>query len=701
MKRFFIGSFFILTGLIVLGVVYMFATTPQILEFSKVKNNYSSSDLFLLDRNGNFLDQVRSDYKSRKLMWTDLADISVNLQDEVLKSEDKRFYQHSGVDYSALVAAIKQRLDKKSSRGASTLSMQLLKIIVPNNKIWSGYTGKLRQILMAHQLESNWSKAEILEAYLNLIPFRGESIGVMAASQSLFGVLPKDLTPMDSVLLSVLIRSPNAQESKWIERACKQDNTFCPYYQSRLGAVRAQAYREQRWAPHLSARLLKSKTAGVFKTSIDADLQKYITERIQENISELGSYNVHDAAVLVIENKTGEVYAYVAGAGGFSKSPAVDMIEARRQAGSTIKPFIYAQNFAKGFLAPQSWIEDSPVDIVFDRGVYSPKNHDKKFYGWVKVADALGSSLNVPAVKAYSFLDADEMMVALKNLGFKELQSADHYGPSLALGSMDVTLSELTNAYRVLALGGYYGDIKFNSDQELVDVRTVFKKEAAQAITQILSESSHRLYSFGLDSQLSIPGAAVKTGTSKDMRDNWCIGYNDRFTVGVWVGNSSGEPMWNVMGVTGAGPIWNKTMRYLIEKFPEPSAEKVAEESLGTELALTDDTASTLTSIQNPISTPASASAGSTEKPTIYSPAQIRYPKNGTIIAIDPDIPLHKQKVPLIPEGKTQENYRWKIDNADVASAEKTYLWEPQKGTHKIDLFKGEEIIHSSEIIVR
>lgn len=678
MKRFIFGSFFIFVGLAILMSVYLFATTPTLREFSQIKKSFSSSDLFLLDRNGNYLDQIRSDYSSRKLMWTELSAISKNLQDEILKSEDKNFYEHYGVDYSALMAAAKQRVEDQSARGASTVTMQLLKIIIPQKKIWSGYTGKIRQILMAHKLETQWSKQEIFEAYLNLIPFRGESVGIMAASQSLFGVLPKDLTRIDAILLAVLIRSPNAVESKWIQRACKQDSELCPHYRARLGAVRGQAFREQRYAPHLAGRLLKEKVSGVYKTSIDLELQKFVMEKIQENIGQLGTYNVHDAAVLVIENKTGEVYAYVGGAGGFSKAPAVDMVEARRQAGSTLKPFIFAQNFAKGFLNPNSWIEDSPVDIVFDRGVYSPKNHDRKFYGWVKVADALGSSLNVPAVKAYSFLDGKEMLATLQNLGFKELQSAEHYGPSLALGSMDVTLSELTNAYRALALGGYYGDFKFSPENELVDTRTVFKKDIASQITHILSESSHRLYSFGLDSQLSVPGAAVKTGTSKDMRDNWCIGYNDRFTVGVWVGNSTGESMWNIMGVTGAGPIWNKTMRYLNDKYPSspmplPTASNDVPVKLPTESA----------------------------KPTVYSPVQIRYPKNGTIIAIDPDIPLQRQKVPLIPQGETKEGYRWKIDNVDMASAAETYLWEPQKGTHKIEIHQGDKVIYSSEIIVR
>lgn len=675
MKKFFSGVLLVLASIGLFVGVFLYLSTPKILSFENVRKNYSSSDLFLLDREGNYLDQVRSDYKSRKLMWTDLKDISKELQSEVLKSEDKNFYHHRGVDYLALVAATQQRLENQSQRGASTLSMQLLKIILPQKRLWNGYAGKIRQIIMAHFLEASWSKQQILEAYLNLIPFRGESVGVMAASQSLFGVLPKDLTRMDAILLSVLIRSPNAAESKWIERACRQDKDLCPYFQARLGAVRSQSFREQRYAPHLAARLLKSNASGVYRSSLDLNLQKAIKEKIQETLGELYAYNVHDAAVLVIENKTGEVYAYVGGAENFSKAPSVDMIEARRQAGSTLKPFIYAQNFAKGYLNPNSWIEDSPVDIVFDRGVYSPKNHDRKFYGWVTVAAALGSSLNVPAVKAYSFLDGKQMLDTFKNLGFKDLQSAEHYGPSLALGSLEVTLSELTNAYRALALGGYYGDYKFNSEVELVDTRTVFKKEIAESITQILSESSNRLYSFGLDSQLSVPGTAVKTGTSKDMRDNWCIGYNDRFTVGVWVGNANGEPMWNVMGVTGAGPIWNKTMRYLIEKYPSPGLPLKNEE----------------TKLHQALQ----------EKPSTYAPVEIRYPKSGTIIAIDPDIPLEKQRVPFMTEGHGGKGYRWKVDDAEVATADKTYLWEPKKGSHKIELYRGEELIHSSDIIVR
>ncbi len=321
-------------------------------------------------------------------------------------------------------------------------------------------------------------------------------------------------------------------------------------------------------ALQLAQRLSKAGLVGEIKTTLRKDLQLYVQELVSSQIQSLAQQNVNDAAVLVIENKTGEVWAYVGGAGLQSQHAYVDGVQSFRQAGSTLKPFLYATAFEKNVLHDSSWIEDSAVDIVFDRGIYKPQNHDRQFYGWVQVKTALASSLNVPAVKIFRLLNDDSFWGKLTELNFRKLKDPEYYGPALALGVADVTLEDLTQAYRTLAQQGSYSQMSFFPRKNPPLQKKVFSTESVEEVSRILSESQNRSLGFGLDSSLSLQGASVKTGTSKDMRDNWCIGYNSRFTVGVWVGNFSGEPMWNVMGVTGAAPIWKKTMEWLQEKYP-------------------------------------------------------------------------------------------------------------------------------------
>ncbi|WP_347356733.1 penicillin-binding protein 1C [Bdellovibrio sp.] len=665
----------IIAGTCVLGLAgglgYYAVTSPSVPDFSKVESSYKSSDLFLVDRKGQPLQQWRQDLSKRSFLWVKYKDISPDVISAVLLSEDKNFQQHHGVDWKALVASAYQRNFKDSSRGGSTVSMQLLKLLHPRKELWQGFSGKLRQVVAVTALERHWSKEQILEAYLNLVGFRGEARGLSAAVWNMYGQTPRDVSRLDATLLAVLIRSPNADAKQWEKRACWQAPDLCSAFESRIRHANNLKMSTSNEALHLAQRISREGQRGLIQTTLDRDLQNYIQEQITGQIRRLKEQNVNDAAVLVVENATGEVWAYVGGSGALSSAPYVDGVQALRQAGSTLKPFLYATAFEKNLLHADSWIEDSAVDIVFDRGVYKPQNHDRQFYGWVMAKTALGSSLNVPAVKVFKLLNDDSFWNKLKSLNFKNLEDPEHYGPALALGVADVTLEDLTLAYRSLARDGYFGPMKWQPQETLPSSQSVFTVESAKEVRMILTENQNRALGFGLDSALALSGAAVKTGTSKDMRDNWCVGMNDRFTVGVWVGNFGGEPMWNVMGVTGAAPIWKKTMMWLQEHYPSDEvtlAENEKKES---------------------------------SKPQAYPGARILFPQDGMILALDPAIPAANQKMPLLVENIQHRDLYWQINEKEKIKATDSYLWSPSLGRHRFSLYEGEKKLGEVSVLVK
>lgn len=652
---------------------YLKVSTPSLPSFEKVKAAHQSSDLILTDRQGQLLHQWRQDSQKRAFAWTALKSVSPAFISALLKSEDKSFFHHSGVDLRALAAALYQRVFKNSSRGGSTLSMQVVKLAQPSKK-WQGFLGKVRQSLAAWEIERQWTKEEILESYLNLVPFRGEYRGLSSISWGLFKKSPAGLTLKEATLLAVLLRSPNASDQEWLQRACWQESGLCADFpqmiSSSLNSLGSFPKEGQR-ALHLAQRLSQEKVTGSVQTYIHLDLQNFVQEKVTAQVQQLKDQNVHDAAVLVIENETGEVWSYVGGSGAYASARYVDGIQAQRQAGSTLKPFLYATAFEKNILTADSWLEDSAVDIVFDRGVYKPQNHDHHFYGWVKAKTALASSLNVPAVKVFKLLNDDSFWEKLQLLHFKSLKDPDFYGPALALGVADINLEDLTQAYRTLARGGVWSPLQFTGKNQQPSEK-IFTPESSSAITDILSSKENRALGFGMDSALSLGSdAAVKTGTSKDMRDNWCVGYNSRFTVGVWVGNFDGQPMWNVMGITGAAPIWAEVMTWLQERYPSP----------GFNLHLVHEKKES--------------------RPKSYPKVRILYPQDGMILAVDPAIPLSNQKMPLLVEGEQHKKFLWRINGKTVVSAKEPYLWTPTPGHHTFELLSGNVATQKVQVLVK
>jgi penicillin-binding protein 1C len=550
---------------------------------------------------------------------------------------------------------------------------------------------KLRQIGAACALERRWSKQEILEAYLNLISFRGELQGIAAASAGLFGKRPHGLNDVESVILAALIRAPNARSGQVAARALQLAHAMLlPVQDSHVTAAAHQAldrpYRiqpETTLAPHVALRLAGpggpgGATPARIACTLDAGLQRFVLDVLRRHIAALSSQNVRDGAVLLADNRSGEVLAYVGNTGETASARHVDGVRARRQAGSTLKPVIYGVAFERRLLTPASLLEDSPLDIPVPGGVYRPRNYDNRFHGLVTARTALASSLNVPAVKALGLVGVDEAVARLGCFGIGNLQSADFYGPSLALGSLDVTLWELVNVYRTFANGGLATDLRLSPTQPPAAPRRVLSPDAAFLLSDILSERESRAVTFSLESPLATSfWTAVKTGTSKDMRDNWCVGYSNLFTAGIWVGNFSGEPMWDVSGITGAAPVWLEIMSHLHRDKPSRAPETPAGVAAGEVTLLSGERrrewflAGTETRRVQPASR--------------HAPARIAYPAAGTVIALDPDIPQEQQKVFFEAESGNNA-LSWILDGHMVGPANSTYLWTPSLGRHSLEL---------------
>ncbi len=673
-------------------------------DFAQVRAAYRSSEALLLDRKGEVLSAQRMDSTVRRLDWVALTDISAALAAALVASEDRRFYRHDGVDWRGFVAALWDNLwrglEGRRARGASTLTMQLAGLLDPALRPRSGERSlvqKWDQALAARELEGRWSKAEILEAYLNLVSFRGELQGIGAASQALFGKHAAGLNAAEAALLAALVRSPNGDAAQVARRACAvaaqaASGVGCEAVTALALAHLSGRYRleaEPRDAPHLARRLLRA--AGERRVStLDAGLQRYAAAVLAEHLSQLADQGAEDGAVIVIDNSSGEVLAYVGSSGQLSAAAAVDAVLAPRQAGSTLKPFLYGLAIERRLLTAASLLDDSPLQLATGSGLYVPQNYERDFKGRVSLRPALASSLNVPAVRTLALVGVDVFHDRLRKLGLDTLtEPGEHYGFSLALGSAEVRLADLSNAYRALARGGEWSPLVFEPGATGTPARRVMSREAAFIVADILADNAARALTFGLGNPLATPGwSAVKTGTSKDMRDNWCLGFSDRYTVGVWVGQAAGQPMRALTGVSGAAPVWHALMSRLMAASPSSAPHPpagVLRAQASFDPPLESARQEWFLRGTEPLANSSLAAAPSLRP-------RIRYPSDGAVLALDPDIPEGRQRVML--ESSPAGAAGWRIDDQLLAAKDGRAAWAPGVGRHRLVLLDaaGEEI---------
>jgi penicillin-binding protein 1C len=649
------------------------------------------------------------------------------------------------------------------TRGASTITMQLAGLLDEDLKTAAGGRSvlqKVGQTVSAQLLERNWRKDQILEAYLNNVPFRGEMVGIDALSRTLFGKAAHGLDDREAAVTAALVRAPNAKASAVAQRACGVLKVMQPTVKTDCVGLdlyvdaalqRKEFDASSGIAPHVARRVLsvrpelgqgslglkkastssartdgvKTETGKKVTTTLRAPLQRFAVQTLDRHLRELQSRHVEDGAIVVLDNVTGAVLAWVGSSGELGRSGEVDFVTALRQPGSTLKPFLYAQAIAERRLTAASLLEDSPTHIQTAGGLYIPQNYDHQFKGWVSVRTALGSSLNVPAVRVLVMVSPDAFAKQLKTLGLPIKEAGDFYGYSLALGSAEVSLLNLTNAYRSLANGGRASPTYLTVPPpltvrpELVEGSVEVKKastgpvlspskgsvraviapsiqaidpRAVFIVSDILSDTNARARTFGSDSVLATRfWSAVKTGTSKDMRDNWAVGYSQRYTVGVWVGNASGAAMWDVSGTTGAAPVWAAVMQFLHQnessKAPPAPVNLVQTQAQfsqnGTAMveaarqewffAGTEQSQFAINKI--------AVQAINTLATTINS-ARITSPVSGTIIALDPDIPPNRQRVSFSAEG---QGVAWLLDGKPFAKGN-TAKWLPWPGRHVVQL---------------
>jgi penicillin-binding protein 1C len=675
-----------LSAFLALGLIWFLTLPPLLPTHANVVAGWKPSESWLYDRNGVLLDSERVDFHARRLAWVPLKQIAPALPQTIIIAEDKRFHDHGGVDWLAIGSAMRSRIDGSRSRGASTISMQVAAFLspdlaTPGARSW---IDKIRQMRTAMALDGQWSKDEILEAYLNLAGFRGEAQGIGAAALGLFGKTPDALSAQDSALIAALLPAPRAGASELAARACRLQPQVCKSLQAAaatmVGAQRTLAL-DPGLAPHLSIKLL-TKPGMRMKTTLDRNVQMAATAALRRQLLGLGPDRARDGAVIVLDNASGDVLAYVGGVGGGSTAAAVDGAAAYRQAGSTLKPFLYAQVIEKGYLTSASILDDSPVQLDTASGLYVPQNYDHAFKGPVSVRSALAGSLNVPAVRALLVAGTEAFRDRLWDTGFKGLrEDGAYYGFSLALGSAEVTLIEQAAAYRAFVQGGRWSPVRIKADDPALAPRSVMTPQAAWIVSDIMADPSARAASFGLDSALKLPfWAAAKTGTSKAMRDNWCVGFTDRYTVAVWVGNLEGDSMKAVSGTSGAAPIWRDVMLALHAREPGRAPAMPA----GIEARTIRFAAGMepqrreyfLTGTGQDVQGSAPQSA---RRPRIINPL------SGSIYALDPDIPVERQRMGVGVTGAV-EGHRLVLNRRDIGAADGRPLVLAGPGRHQLAL---------------
>ena len=660
---------------------------PEVPAFADLNGNWKSSEAWLYDRNGGLLDEVRVDFAMRRLAWTPLDAISLELRRDVVTAEDHRFASHGGVDWLALGGSLYNRSKGARGRGASTITMQAAAFLWPEigRPGARGWLDKLRQIRAAWALEHRWTKDQILEAYLNLAPFRGETQGVGAAALALFGKTPDKLDRRESALLTALLRDPAAPPPVLAARACRLlPAADCPA----LGALADSAANMGRLrsldpalAPHLAAHLLTMPGMKV-TTTLDPAVQALANDALRHQLQGLGARRVRDGAVVVLDNKSGDVLAYVGGVGLGSTAASVDGASAPRQAGSTLKPHLYAQLIERKWLTAASILDDSPVQLDTASGLYVPRNYDNAFMGPVSARRALANSLNVPAVRALLLDGVQDFRDRLWDLGYDGLEGdGSYYGFSLALGSAEVTLLQQANAYRTLANLGLASPIRMRAGDPVETPRQILDPGAAWIVGDILSDASARASTFGVDSALRLPfWSAAKTGTSKAMRDNWCIGYSDRFTVAVWVGNLEGDPMRAISGTSGAAPVWRDIMLGLHRSQPGQQPRRPGGVQQGQ-----IDFAALREPPRREWFLPGTTQATFASAPEFARRPRIANPVSGAVYAFDPDIPAMRQSVGISITGETQ-NLSLTLDGKPFSLAQGSPQMPLIKGSHLLAL---------------
>ncbi|GAB4110316.1 MAG: penicillin-binding protein 1C [Thermoflexibacter sp.] len=563
-RKYWVGSF---------SVIILFF----ILHFSFPINTYIPYSQIIISQEG----KVLNAFLSKDDKWrvkTEIHEITPELEKAFIEKEDRYFYYHLGINPLAIMRAGFYNIIKgKKTSGASTITMQVARLLEPKRRT---YWNKIVEMFRALQLEIMFSKKEILALYLNLVPYGGNVEGIKSASLLYFNRLPNKLSLAQITTLAIIPNRPTSlalgkhneiierERNKWLNRF-KEDKIFdLQQIEDAINEpLEAKRLEAPSLAPHFANYLHKQMlTIDIIKTTIKADIQGKVEDITYNFTRKLKGFNIHNAAVVVVENKTRNILAYL-GSPDFKDSEnagQVDNARAFRSPGSTLKPLIYGIAFDEGIITPKSVIYDVPIDF----SGYAPENYNRTFNGTVSVETALSHSLNVPAVKILDQVGVQNVIELLKKAQFQEIHKKDkNLGLSLALGGCGVSLLEMAGLYCAFANQGIFEPLNMiakdstnsykRKDSSLVKMRgeQLISPSATYMLTEILTKVTRPEMPSDYEHNPHIPKIAWKTGTSYGRRDAWSIGYNAKYTIAVWLGNANGVGSPELVGAAVATPL--------------------------------------------------------------------------------------------------------------------------------------------------
>ncbi len=528
----------------------------------EVKPQYST---LVLDADGKLLHAFLNP-QDKWRMPTEAQDITPALEKAILFKEDRWFRYHFGINPLAVARAFFRNIIKgKRTSGASTITMQVVRLLHPAKRT---YGHKLLEMWRAIQLELHYSKDEILQMYVSLVPYSSNIEGLKSASYLFFQKSPEVLSLAEIVTLTIIPNRPSSlrlgvnnalivqERNRWLKQY-EEAGVFSSeeIADALLEPLDVSRHAAPKLAPHLSIRLHKTHPEqAILHTHIKRNKQLYAEQLVKNYVQRLETMHIRNAAVLVINNQTQAIEAYI-GSADFNKTNdggQVDGIQAIRSPGSTLKPLLYGLAFDEGIYTPKSQLYDVPTNF----NGFEPENFDKIFHGKVSVEFALANSLNIPAVRVLQRISTPLMVEKLKKAEFQSIKkNASKLGLSLALGGCGVTLEELTNLFASYAHGGNFVKASFLAKESPATPQALLSEEATFFVNTILSQVTRPDLPNNYEYTYRMPKIAWKTGTSFGKKDAWSIGYNAHYTVGVWVGNFSGEGVPELSGANIATPL--------------------------------------------------------------------------------------------------------------------------------------------------
>ena len=628
-----------------------------------------------------------------------------------IMAEDQRFYSHRGQDWTARLHALAQNLVAgRAIRGASTITEQVVRMQNPRPRtVWSRWLEGWE----AARLEKTHGKLDILEFYLNQVPYAANRRGVKQAAAYYFDRDLSTLSKHEMLILAVLVRAPSRLDlftgnrdllNRGVARlAARMVDAKNPIgTQIPVNGVDDLDLRRPRLAVQ-ARHFLRYATLGYepqekarLRTTLDGELQSQLQALLDERLRFLEQSNVSNGALLVADHQRGEILAWVVGRveDEIVAGRLFDAVNTPRQPGSALKPFLYGLALGRGWTAA-TIIDDAPLAEKVGQGLHTYRNYSRSFYGPVRLRTALANSLNIPAVRAIQFTGATEYLTLLDELGFRSLnRHAEYYGDGLALGNAEVTLLELVQAYGAFANRGVYQSfaVRFD-DVGTMPTRRVFSPEVASLIANILSDAHARHLEFGSGSLLNLPvQTAVKTGTSSDYRDSWAAGFNDRYVVGAWMGNLDQSPTSDITGSTGPALTLRGTFDLLNRHrttqalWLSPRLRRSTICADTGEAKVESDSCLRQMEYFLPGTIPQSADHAPDRKsaPEWSENIRLRQPTPGLHLAYDPRIPDAHQSFEFVLQGvDATDLVEWRVNGADgVRSVGARYLWPVSRGEH-------------------